>query len=145
MTRLLNDLLPVNSLVMLLDPHLSKCTIDGQLSVRCDAPNLHLILVERTRKRLVVDKLEELRDRGNQAYIQGDTQLALDYYTFAINRLTVMAGMVASEGTTSMSLYPLPTVLFGPCRQRGSPGFIPSGVSSGLLSFTCESCCLLFT
>jgi hypothetical protein len=80
------------------DPLLTKCHIDGQLCLRCDAPNSELILSDRIKKCFVHDKLDDLRERGNQAYIRGNSQLALDYYTFAINRIITMAKMTMSNG-----------------------------------------------
>lgn len=91
LNRVLDDLLPLESLVILLDPCLTECTIDGQRTLRCDAPNLQLILMERVKRCFVDESLEELRQRGNCAYSHGDTQLAVDYYSFAINRLVTMA------------------------------------------------------
>ncbi|CAF1317832.1 unnamed protein product [Rotaria magnacalcarata] len=97
LSDILRELLPVDSMIKLLNPFLTTCTIDGQLTLRCDAPNIELILSERIYKCFVLDKLDELRNRGNQAYIRGDTQLAIDYYTFAINRIVTMAGTVISN------------------------------------------------
>ena len=91
LNRVLEDLLPLNSLFVLLDPCLTVCTVDGQRTLRCDAPNLQLILIERLKQCFVDEPLEELRQRGNRAYSIGDTQLAIDYYSFAINRLATMA------------------------------------------------------
>ncbi|CAF4643092.1 unnamed protein product, partial [Rotaria sp. Silwood2] len=58
------------------------------------------------KKCFVNDKLDELRERGNQAYIRGDTQLAIDYYTFAFNRIIAMAAMAMSnDNDCEMNLF----------------------------------------
>jgi len=102
----LNELLPVDSLIKLYDPLITTCHIDGQFSLRCDAPNVELILAERIKNCFVLDKLDDLRERGNQAYIHGNLQLALDYYTFAINRIVIMAGMTMSnDNECEMDLF----------------------------------------
>ena len=97
LSDILDELLPVDSMIKLFDPLLTTCAIDGQPSLYCNAPNTELILSERIKKCFVLDKLDELRDRGNQAYIRGDIQLAIDYYTFAINRIISMAEMAMSN------------------------------------------------
>jgi hypothetical protein len=101
-SRILGDLLPTNNTITLLDPVLTVCAIDGQFSLRCNAPNIDLILIERMKKCFVLDKLDALRDRGNQAYIHGDILLAIDYYSFAINRILSMAEMVISNGKLTL-------------------------------------------
>ena len=96
--EILNELLPVGSMVFLFEPFLTTCRIDGQICLRCNAPNLELILLERRKKYFIHEKLDDLRERGNKAYIRGHSQLALDYYTFAINRLLTMAEAVIAKG-----------------------------------------------
>ncbi len=98
LTNILNELLPIDSLIKLYDPLLTTCRVDGQLSLRCDAPNTELILTDRIKKCFVLDKLDDLRERGNQAYIRGNCQLALDYYTFAINRILTMSRIAMASG-----------------------------------------------
>ncbi|CAF1092693.1 unnamed protein product [Rotaria sordida] len=106
LSHIFDELLPVDSMIKLCDPLLTTCNIDGQPTLRCDAPNTELILSERQKKCFVLDKLDELRDRGNQAYIRGDIQIAIDYYTFAINRIIAMAGMVMSNNNDfEMNLF----------------------------------------
>lgn len=107
--EILNELLPIDSMIKLYDPLLTKCHIDGQISLRCDAPNIELILSDRKQKYFVHAKLDEVRERGNQAYIRGHIQLALDYYTFAINRIITMAGVVISNGKKRISFVNLKT------------------------------------
>jgi hypothetical protein len=96
--EILNELLPIDSMIKLYDPLLTKCHIDGQLSLQCDSPNIELILFDRKQKYFVDAQLDEVRERGNQAYIRGHLQLAIDYYTFAINRIIAMGGVVISNG-----------------------------------------------
>jgi hypothetical protein len=98
--EILNELLPIDSMIKLYDPLLTKCHIDGQYSLRCDSPNVELILFDRKQKYSVDAQLDEVRKRGNQAYIRGHLQLAVDYYTFAINQIAVMAKIVISKGKT---------------------------------------------
>lgn len=98
LSTILNDLLPVDSMIKINNPLLSKCQIDNQLTIRCDSPNIELILSDRIKKYFVTEKLDDVRSRGNQWYIHGHFQLALDYYTFAINRIVAMAGQVLSKG-----------------------------------------------
>jgi hypothetical protein len=86
-------------MIKLHDPLLMKCAIDDQPSLRCDDPNGDLILSERVKNGFVLEKLDDLRDRGNQAYARGDIQIALEYYTFGINRIVAMAGMTLSKST----------------------------------------------
>jgi hypothetical protein len=85
-------------MIKLFDPLLTTCYIDGQLSLRCESPNTQLILFERHKKCFVLDKLDDLRDRGNQSYIRGYNELAIDYYSYAINRIITMAGITISHG-----------------------------------------------
>ncbi|CAF2669855.1 unnamed protein product [Rotaria sp. Silwood2] len=93
-------------MITLFDPLLTICNIDGQPTLRCDSPNAELILSEQQKKCFVNDKLDELRERGNQAYIRGDTQLAIDYYTFAFNRIIAMAAMAMSnDNDCEMNLF----------------------------------------
>jgi hypothetical protein len=93
-------------MIKLYDPLLTKCHIDGQFTLRCDAPNTELILAERIKKCFVLDKLDDLRERGNQSYIHGNLQLALDYYTFAINRIVTMAEIsMSNDNECEMNLF----------------------------------------
>ncbi|CAF3539747.1 unnamed protein product [Rotaria sp. Silwood1] len=106
LSHILDELLSVDSMIKLYDPFLTTCNIDGQPTLRCDAPNTELILFERQKKYFVIDKLDELRDRGNQAYIRGDTQIAIDYYTYAINRIMAMAAMaMTNDNDCEMNLF----------------------------------------
>ncbi|CAF4061192.1 unnamed protein product [Rotaria sp. Silwood2] len=106
LSHVFDELLPVDSMITLFDPLLTICNIDGQPTLRCDSPNAELILSERQKKCFVNDKLDELRECGNQAYIRGDTQLAIDYYTFAINRIIAMAAMAMSnDNDCEMNLF----------------------------------------
>lgn len=66
---ILNELLLRNSLIKLNNPLLITCRIDGQLTLYCDRPNTELILSDRIKKCFVLDKLDDLRERGNQTYI----------------------------------------------------------------------------
>jgi hypothetical protein len=93
-------------MIKLYDPLLTKCHIDSQFTLRCDAPNTELILVERIKKCFILDKLDDLRERGNQSYIHGNIQLALDYYTFAINRIVTMAEIsMSNNNECEMNLF----------------------------------------
>lgn len=96
--EVLNELLPVGSMIFLFEPFLTVCQIDGQICLRCIAPNLEFILLERRKKSFVHEKLDDLRERGNKAYIRGHSQLALDYYTFGINRILTMAESIIAKG-----------------------------------------------
>ena len=96
--EILNELLPIGSMIMLFEPFLTTCRIDGQISLRCDTPNIDLVLIDRRKKYFVNEKLEDLREHGNKAYIRGHLELALDYYTFAINRIVTMAETIMAKG-----------------------------------------------
>lgn len=91
LNRIIDDLFPLNDLIILLDPCLTECLIDGQRTICCDAPNLQLILIERVKRCFVDESLDELRRRGNDAFSRGEIQLSIDFYTFAMNRLATMA------------------------------------------------------
>ena len=118
LTHTLDELLPINSMIKLIDPVLTTCTVDGQfrpITLCCDAPNTELILYERIKEYFVLDKLDDLCYRGNEAYIRGDIQIAIDYYTFAINRIITTAEMIMSNRVQSRfvdkSLSPSPALL----------------------------------
>ena len=96
--EILNELLPIDSMIKLYDPLLTKCHIDGRYSLRCDSPNIELILFDRKQKYFVDAPLDEVRERGNRAYIRGHLQLAVDYYTFAIDRIIAKKGIVICHG-----------------------------------------------
>ncbi|CAF0718792.1 unnamed protein product [Adineta ricciae] len=104
--HILDDLLPMGSMIKLHDPLLTHCSIDNQVALHCKSPNIDLILCDRIKKCFVLDKLDDLRERGNQAYIRGDLQLAVDYYTYAINRIITMAGMtMAKDDDYELNLF----------------------------------------
>lgn len=106
LTDILNELLPVDSLIKLNDPLLTTCRIDGQFTLRCDTPNTELMLTDRVKNCFVLAKLDDLRERGNQAYIRGNLQLAVDYYTFAIQRIVSMTQMAMSNNNEcEMNLF----------------------------------------
>ena len=98
LSNILNELLPIDSMVKLTDPLLVKCEIDKHLTLRCDAPNIELILSDRVKKYFVDEKLDEVRSRGNQSYVHGNFQLAFDYYSFVISRIVTMTQKILSKG-----------------------------------------------
>ncbi|UJR38350.1 hypothetical protein I4U23_031020 [Adineta vaga] len=75
LSHILDELLPIGSMIKLYDPLLIRCSIDNQPTLRCNAPNIDLIL----------------------SYIRGDLQFAIDYYTFGIARILTIARMTMSK------------------------------------------------
>ena len=81
----LNRLLTINSCIVLLDPWLKLCS-DGEISLRCESPNTHLLMIDfetkcSTNSRTNVD---ELREWGNTCYQTDDNLGAISFYTYNI-------------------------------------------------------------
>jgi hypothetical protein len=85
--RLLS-LLPINSCIVVLDPWLKKCN-DGQISLRCESPNTHLIIIDFETRCSTSSKtnVEELRQWGNTCYQADDNLSAIGFYTFGLRQL----------------------------------------------------------
>ncbi|UJR08118.1 hypothetical protein I4U23_012395 [Adineta vaga] len=84
----LNNLLPMNSSIVLLDPWLKKCS-DGDISLRCESPNTHLLLIDFEERCSMSHRInvEQLRQMGNACYQVDDNRSAIEYYTFGLKQL----------------------------------------------------------
>ncbi|CAF0988554.1 unnamed protein product [Adineta ricciae] len=84
----LSHLLPMNSYVVLLDPWLKKCR-DGDISLRCESPNTHLLLIDFEERCSTSHRtnVEQLRQIGNLCYQVDDNLSAIRYYTFGLKQL----------------------------------------------------------
>jgi len=84
----LKNLLPINSSIILLDPWLKKCH-DGDVSLRCESPNTHLIPVDYDRQCSINSPIdiEQLRQLGNACYQADDSLSAIQFYTFGLKQL----------------------------------------------------------
>ena len=84
----LKSLLPINSCIVLLDPWLKRCQ-DGDLGLRCESPNTHLLMIDfetrcSTSERTNVD---QLRQWGNTCYQADDNLAAIEFYTFGLRQI----------------------------------------------------------
>ncbi|CAF3732153.1 unnamed protein product [Rotaria sp. Silwood1] len=81
-------LLPINSSIILLEPWLKKC-YDGDISLRCESPNTHLLMIDFENRCSTNNKInvEQLRQLGNDCYQMDDSFSAIEYYTFALKQL----------------------------------------------------------
>lgn len=84
----LKSLLPINSCIVLLDPWLKRCQ-DGDLGLRCESPNTHLLMIDfetrcSTSERTNVD---QLRQWGNTCYQADDNLSAIEFYTFGLRQI----------------------------------------------------------
>src|SRR6202044_1307061 len=77
----LKNLLPINSSIILLEPWLKRCH-DGDISLRCESPNTHLII--QTNCSIDVDQLRQL---GNACYQADDNLSAIQFYTLGLKQL----------------------------------------------------------
>jgi len=80
----LKYLLPINSSIILLDPWLKKCQ-DGDISLRCESPNTHLIIRNNQINKQI--DIEQLRQLGNNCYQADDNLSAIQFYTFGLKQL----------------------------------------------------------
>jgi hypothetical protein len=102
--RLLS-LLPINSCIVLLDPWLKKCQ-DGDISLRCESPNTHLIVIDFETRCSTSSKtnVEELRQWGNTCYQADDNLSAIEFYTFGLRQLDEQQEKeLTLKGQSSMS------------------------------------------
>ena len=81
-------LLPINSCLVLLDPWLKICE-DGQIALRCESPNTHLLMIDfetrcSTSARTNVD---QLRQWGNTCYQADDNLSAIEFYTYGLRQI----------------------------------------------------------
>jgi hypothetical protein len=77
----LKYLLSINSSIILLDPWLKKCQ-DGNISLRCESPNTHLII-----QNFEIINIEQLRQLGNICYQADDNLSAIQFYTLGLKQL----------------------------------------------------------
>jgi len=84
----LKNLLTINSSIILLDPWLKKCQ-DGDISLRCESPNTHLIIFNFENQSSINNQIdvEQLRQMGNLCYQADDNLAAIQFYTFALKQL----------------------------------------------------------
>ncbi|CAF1030989.1 unnamed protein product [Rotaria sordida] len=84
----LTYLLPMNSSIILLDPWLKKCH-DDDISLRCESPNTHLLMIDFEKHCSTSNKInvEQLRQLGNECYQMDDSLSAIEFYTFALKQL----------------------------------------------------------
>jgi hypothetical protein len=81
-------LLPINSCIVLLDPWLKICE-DGEISLRCESPNTHLLMIDfetrcSTNNRTNID---QLRQWGNTCYQADDNLGAIEFYTYGLRQI----------------------------------------------------------
>lgn len=99
----LKVLLPMQSSIVLREPWLKKCT-DGELALRCDSPNTHLILEDYDRQDSLTSSvdIEQLRQLGNACYQADDSLSAIQFYTFGLKQLDEQQEKeLTSKGQTS--------------------------------------------
>ncbi|CAM4877115.1 unnamed protein product [Rotaria socialis] len=84
----LTNLLPMNSCIVILDPWLKTC-YDGDISLRCESPNTHLLMIDFETRCSTSNKfnVEQLRQMGNACYQVDDNLGAIEFYSFALGQL----------------------------------------------------------
>lgn len=108
----LKVLLPMHSSVVLRDPWLKKCA-DGELALRCESPNTHLILEDYDRQNSLTSSIdiEQLRQLGNACYQADDSLSAIQFYTFGLKQLDEQQEKeLTSKGQTSKCVDQLETM-----------------------------------
>ena len=94
----LKDLLAIDSSIILLDPWLKQCH-DGDISLRCESPNTHLILLNSEKT-----DVEQLRQSGNTCYQVDDNLAAIEFYTVGLKQLDEQQEKeLTLKGQSSMS------------------------------------------
>lgn len=81
-------LLPINSCIVLLDPWLKLCE-DGEISLRCESPNTHLLMIDFETRCSTNNRtnLDQLRQWGNTCYQADDNLGAIEFYTYALRQI----------------------------------------------------------
>ena len=99
----LKGLLPMYASIILVEPWLKKCA-DGEISLRCESPNTHLILCDYDRQDSLASSIdiEQLRQLGNACYQTDDSLSAIQFYTFGLKQLDEQQEKeLTSKGQTS--------------------------------------------
>ena len=81
-------LLPMNSCIVLLDPWLKMCH-DGEISLRCESPNTHLLMIDFETRCSTNSRtnLDQLRQWGNASYQVDDNLRAIEFYTYGLRQI----------------------------------------------------------
>lgn len=81
-------LLPINSCIVILDPWLKLCD-DGQIGLRCESPNTHLLLIDFETRCTSYSRVnvEQLRQWGNACYQADDNYGAIGFYTYGLRQV----------------------------------------------------------
>ncbi|CAF0848954.1 unnamed protein product [Adineta steineri] len=84
----LRCLLPINSCIVLLDPWLKMCQ-DGDIALRCESPNTHLLMIDFETRCLANHRtnVDQLRELGNTCYQADDNLSATEFYIYGLRQI----------------------------------------------------------
>lgn len=87
----LTTILPLESNIVLLDPWLKKCG-DGEISLRCESPNSHIILMQFETRYSDTNQIDiqHLRRWGTACLQANDSLGGIEMFTFGLEQLDII-------------------------------------------------------